>query len=289
MPLLDRLTLDRSKDHAPFGRQIADQLRREIVRAREATGPVDPDEMDPDEMEPRPGEPLPSENVMAAALGCSRVPIRAALDVLDQEGLIVRRAGFPTRVAPQAQQRVMDSRRYLRQLNPLRAGKTLPNQSAFTLDHGAEWDDLTISPCEFTEGRATKVEAQCLGVRVGTKVLRRFMVKRLHDQPLEIVRSVILWKTAEGTDLADPSKQPVPGGIVAELFWAGQDPTLARIKAEGRAPTADERTLLQMQTADWVYKIERVFTVDGVPVEVSWTIAPQAQNVLYFEVDLSPR
>lgn len=269
---LDHSTLDRSKGSPPLGTQLADYLRRAI------TGK-------PPELPP--GEALPSEDKMAGMLGVSRPVVRHALSELDREGLLIKRGGMTTRVAPRSPQRIMDPRRYRRWLDPLRAGKTLPNASAFTQDHGATWDEFTIDPCEFEDATASPVEARALKIPVGTRVLRRTMVKRLRGQPMEAVWSVLPWEAVDGSAMLDASLQPVPGGTCAELLSAGHDPELAPHKVVGRPPDAKERTLLQMQTADWVFETERVFISDGIPVEVSWTIAPQSQNVLVFEVDLS--
>lgn len=266
---LDHNTLDRSEDHLPFGTQLADRLRQAIT-----SGDLSPDEA------------LPSEDKVAAMIGASRPVVRAALSALDREGLIIKRAGFPTRVAPRSPQRIMDSRRYRVWLDPLRAGKVMPNASAFTQDHGATWDEFTIDPCEFEESIASPAEARALQVQVGAKVLRRTMVKRLRGQPMEAVWSVLPWAVVKGTRMLDASLQPVPAGTCAELLSAGHDPELAVHKVVGRPPDAKERSLLQMQTADWVFETERVFVSDGIAVEVSWTVAPQSQNVLVFEVDL---
>lgn len=268
---LDHSTLDRSKGSPPLGTQLADYLRRAI------TGK-------PPELPP--GEALPSEDKMANMLGVSRPVVRHALSELDREGLLIKRAGMPTRVAPRSPVRIMDARRYRRWLDPLRAGKVMPDASAFTQDHGAAWDEFTIDPCEFAESTASPVEARALKIQVGDRVLRRMMVKRLRGQPLELVWSVLPWEIVDGTRMLIASLQPVPAGTCAELFYAGYDPELARHKVQGRPPDAKERSLLQMQTADWVWETERVFLSGGKPVEASWTIAPVSQNVLSFEVDL---
>ncbi len=67
----------------PLTYQIADQLRRRIL-----------------EGDLRPGDRLPSESQICAECGVSRMTARAALSQLANEGLVVRRRGKGTFVAP---------------------------------------------------------------------------------------------------------------------------------------------------------------------------------------------
>jgi len=91
--------------------------------------------------------------------------------------------------------------------------------------------------------------------------------------------------------LADPTVQPYPGGTLAELYDAGLIPDGATLtvteEARGHMPNTTERRLLQMETTGPVWNIVRVFSVDGVPVEVSRVIAPMARIVLRYETTLS--
>ena len=54
-----------------------------------------------------PGDRLPGENRLAEEFGVSRVTIRRALDALEANGLIERRAGHGTRIVEGAQTRTM--------------------------------------------------------------------------------------------------------------------------------------------------------------------------------------
>ena len=86
------------KRFGPLPRQIAGELRSDIVSGVYADG-----------------NPFPSETVLTEYYGVSRVTIRSALALLQQEGLIVRRQGSGTvvrnRVHHKMMQNIMDFHR----------------------------------------------------------------------------------------------------------------------------------------------------------------------------------
>lgn len=77
----NRLHLNK-RDYKPLFKQIADGLRGQIE-----TGAL------------RAGEPLPSEREYVEQLGVSRMTVRAAIDELERDGLLVRQHGRKTVVA----------------------------------------------------------------------------------------------------------------------------------------------------------------------------------------------
>jgi GntR family transcriptional regulator len=275
MPLkLSKQTLLRVPPHPPLRDQLADHIRQAI-----ATGDL------------HPGERIPSEPDIAAAVDVDRSTVRFALQVLVNEGLLTRSQGKPTTVAPPAPVRHMSTDRYRIELEELRAGRG-QDSAAFVTDHGADWADYTVDPLEYSEEAATETDAAYLKLRVGTKIMRRRMVKRLKGQPMQIQRSAVPMKLAKGTVLADPKVQPYPGGTLAELFDAGRIPDGSTLHvsetAIGRLPNPTERRLLELTApTPVVWDIVRVFSVDDVPVEVSRVIAPMAQNALHYETTVS--
>jgi GntR family transcriptional regulator len=267
---LDESTLDRGQGAPAYGQQLADHLRQAITS----------DDIDP-------GEDLPSEQAICTAIKASRPVVRTALSTLHGERLIVKHSGLPTRIAERPRVRVMDSRRFMQTLEKVRAGEPLGQEAAFTQDHDAPWSDFSVHPIEFSAEDASPLDRKLLKLRAGTKILRRRMVKNIRNQPMEIVREAIALKAVAGTAFLDPGQQPVPGGTIAELVALGFDPRLVDQTIEGRPPNATERRLLQMQTADWVFDIVRVYTVDGKPILSSRTIAPMARTILHFQTDLT--
>jgi GntR family transcriptional regulator len=266
-------TLDRVRPHPPLRDQLADHIRQAITTEDLAAG-----------------EDLPSEQEIADAVNVDKATARRAIDVLAAEGLLVKANGKRTKVAAPPPVRELDTQRYAAELARLRNGGR-EETAAFVTDHGADWDDYTVGPIEYEEQAANDADAHYLQIRKGTKVMRRRMVKRINDEPLQIQRSTVLASKARGTVLADPTVQPYPGGTLAELYDAGLIPDGATLtvteEARGHMPNTTERRLLQMETTGPVWNIVRVFSVDGVPVEVSRVIAPMARIVLRYETTLS--
>lgn len=266
-------TLDRVQPHPPYREQLADHIRQAITTEDLA-----------------PGDELPSEQEIADAVNADKGVVRRAIDVLAAEGLVIKTNGKRTKVAAAPPVRELDTQRYAAELERLRAGGR-EDTAAFVTDHGADWDQYTVDPIEYEEQAANDADAHYLQIRKGTKVMRRRMVKRIDDEPLQIQRSTVLASKAKGTVLADPKVQPYPGGTLAELYDAGLIPDGSVLtvteEARGHMPNTTERRLLQMETTGPVWNIVRVFSVDGVPVEVSRVIAPMARVMLRYETTLS--
>lgn len=274
MPLkLTALTLDRVTPHPPLHTQLADHIRQAIT-----TGDL------------QPGDQLPSEKEIHESIGADVTTVRRGVQVLVTEGLLVKSRGRRTAVAEPPPVRELDTQRYRDELERLRAGKR-EDTAAFVTDHGADWDTYTVKPIEYSEEPANEADARYLQIRKGTKVMRRRMVKRIDGQPLQIQRSTVPLTKAKGTVLADDTVQPYPGGTLAELYDAGLIPDDATLsiaeEVRGHMPNTTERRLLQMEVAGPVWNIVRVFSVDGIPVEVSRVIAPQSRVMLRYETDLS--
>ncbi|HEY2086305.1 MAG TPA: GntR family transcriptional regulator [Mycobacterium sp.] len=270
---LSKQTLTQVAPHPPMRDQLADHIRQAI-----ATGDLNP------------GDRVPSENDIANAINIDRATVGRALAILVNEGLIIRSQGRPTIVAPAIPVRHMSTNRYAEQLTQLRAGQR--DTTAFVTDHGAEWDEYTVDPLEYDEETATETDAAYLGIKTGTKIMRRRMVKRLAGEPIQIQRSAVPMKIAKGKVLADPTVQPYPGGTLAELYDAGLIPDGSVLHVDetavGRLPNPTERRLLNLTApTPVVWDIVRVFSVDGNPVEVSRVIAPMAGHALHYETTVS--
>lgn len=272
MPLtLDSRSVSRFDDRA-LHRQLADLIRGAITAGA-----------------CRPGEPLPSEAELATTVGLSRTAVRDALDVLVAEGLVVKRSGSPTRVATPPPVRHMDTRRYADELAVLRSlkdGEQHPWASAFTADHGIGWDAYRVEST-YTEDVATGDDAARLEVPHGSAVLRRSMVKFVADRPVQLQDSVMPLPLVTGTPVADVTRQPWPGGTLAELWSIGQVVTRVVEQTRARTPSTAERRLLEMEASGPVWDIVRTFYVGARPVEVSTVVCPAASIVLAYETDLS--
>lgn len=275
MPLiLDSDTIDRYSDRA-LHRQLADRIRDAI-----------------DHGALRPGEALPSEPELAAQTGLSRTAVRDALNVLVVEGRIIKRSGQATRVAVPPPVRHMATSRYQDELDLLRSlgpDEQHPLTSAFTSDHGVEWEAYSVQ-ADYSEDAATIQDVERLDVALGAPVLRRQLVKRVADRPVQVQESVVSLELVTGTPVADPDRQPWPGGTVAELFTVGLEVTHVSEEARARTPSTAERRLLELEAAGAVWEIVRTFYVghgdERRPVEYSTVVCPAASIVLVFATDL---
>lgn len=276
MPLtLDSHAIDRFGDR-PLHRQLADHVRQAIKMGQL-----------------RPGEALPSETEIGERTDLSRTTVRKVMDELVAEGLIVKRSGAATRVAVPPPVRHMATTRYQDELDLLRrlaeSGEAHPMASAFTEDHGVDWEVYSVQAA-YNEDVATEEDAHRLDVAAGAPVLRRQLVKLVADRPVQLQDSVIPLELVDGTPVADPQRQPWPGGTIAELFSVGLEVTRVEEEARARPPRTAERRALEMEAAGAVWDIVRTFYVgrgdDRRPVEYSTVVCPVASIVLAFATDL---
>lgn len=263
------LTVDRFAP-SPMYRQLADQIR-EAITAREL----------------EPGDQLPTEGELVTQTGASRTAVREAVQVLANEGLVIKRSGRATRVAPVPPVRRLDADRYIKEMRILRAGGEHPRVSQFASDHGVPLDEVGID-ADYDRERATAADAGYLGVTVGSTILRRRFLKYVDGEPVEIQRSAVPLRIARGTVLEDPTVQPYPGGTQAEL-WAAGCKNLERITNEitARMPTNDERRLLRLDAIVPVFDMVRVFWEGKSQVEASRVIAAANRVVLLYETNLN--
>jgi GntR family transcriptional regulator len=231
------------------------------------------------------GEEIPSEKQLRDATGMSREQVRRGIELLVNEGLVVRRHGAATRVVEAPPLRPQDASRYLKALRILKAGGPIPDTSAFTEDHGITWDEYS---CDMTAARelATAEDARRLNIPAETPLLRRQFLKSGRGIPLQIQRSAMLWDLAGSTPVADPGRQPWPLGTIAELWSLGLEVTAVDEDVRSRQPRDEERRTLAMQTPGPVFDIVRVFWVGDRPVEASRVITPADRNVLHYRVKL---
>lgn len=271
MPLqLEPGAMDRTRGSLPLYAQLANHIRQAITSS-----------------DLHPKEALPSAAQLSAMADVSDMVVRQALDRLADEGLIVRRSGTATRVAEPPTVRRIDAGRYAEDIRRLVAGQE--PETPFVTDNGATWADYSVTDVEYSVEPASERDMQLLDLKPGDRVMRRRMVKRLWGRPYQLHRSAVPLRIAEGTVLADPSRQPMPGGTLAELFEVGLIPTSVVEEVEpSRHPDNTERRLLDLSGGGHVWKIERVFyAAPGWPVEASRAIEPAARSVLRFQTALT--
>jgi GntR family transcriptional regulator len=185
----------------------------------------------------------------------------------------------------------VSTERYAAELALLRelGGREHPLTSAFVTDHGVGWEDHRVE-ANYTKGVAGEGDAERLGIAPGTPVLRRHLIKYIGSEPVQLQTSVLPLRLVAGTPVADPARQPWPGGTVAELWSIGLTVTRVIEEARARMPTPDERRRLEM-AAGPVLEVTRTFWAEDEigaegPAEVSVVVVPAARMTLRFETSL---
>ena len=124
----------------------------------------------------RPGEQLPSQNELAAQLGISRSTLREALLKLEQEGMVVRRHGVGTFIAPGYGARLASGLERLESIL-----KTAARQGM----------QLGVDALQVEEAPADEQQAELLQVEPGTLVTSVRRVLRADGTPIAYMHDVI--------------------------------------------------------------------------------------------------
>jgi GntR family transcriptional regulator len=123
-----------------------------------------------------PGERLPSEKALAAQLGISRPTLREALQHLEQNGVVVRKHGVGTFVAPGYDRRLESGLERLESILQLAARQGL---------------DLRFSGLRIGEEPADAELAGKLGVETGSPLTRVERVIRADGRPVAYMEDIV--------------------------------------------------------------------------------------------------
>jgi len=197
----------------------------------------------------RAGDPLPSESELAARFEVSRMTARQAVQSLEAEGLVQRRRGAGTFVAPQALHR---------HSGPL---------MSFTEDMrrrgmAASSRLLTAEMRECGPG-----EAGALHLAVGQRLVAIQRLRLADGTPLAI-ESVSLVPALAGVLAADLEA----GSLHEALRRMGHSPTTALVRISARIATSAESTLLDVpRRAAILQETRTVSDQHGTPIEFTTT------------------
>jgi GntR family transcriptional regulator len=211
----------------PLYLQLAD-----VLRSRIADGLI------------RVGDALPSERELSQMTGISRVTVRKAIDTLLREGLLSRRHGSGTYIAPRIEQ----------------PAAVLAGFSSDMLNRGqkpgSNWiERILASP--------TPDEAMALAMSLDAKVARIARVRTADGEPLAIERAVI------PASLLPPLDQ-IGDSLYEALGARGNRPIRGLQRLQASLATAAEAKLLAVPVGAAILRIERrAFLANGAPVEVT--------------------
>jgi GntR family transcriptional regulator, N-acetylglucosamine utilization regulator len=142
------------------------------------------------------GDPLPGERVLAEELDVSRVTIRKAIKVLEDEGLVRRRQGTRTEVASHVE-------------------KSLSTLTSFSEDissrgmrPGCIWISKEI-------GRPTPIEMMALGIANSQNVVRLKRIRTADELPIAIETSAVPSRFLPSPDLVAESLYETLGRLDA--------------------------------------------------------------------------
>lgn len=192
----------------------------------------------------RTGDALPSERELSDAIGVSRVTVRKSLDVLLREGLLSRRHGSGTYIAPRIEQ----------------PAALLAGFSADMAVRGHAPGSILV---EKATGLPTPDEAMALGLGPNQQVHRLTRVRTANGEPLAIERAVVPAALL-------PSLDAVGASLYAALEAHGARPVRGLQRLQASLATLQEAKLLSIPAGAAVLRIERRgFLPNGAPVELT--------------------
>ncbi|MEA5501817.1 GntR family transcriptional regulator [Halotia wernerae UHCC 0503] len=219
-----KLTLDETSP-TPLYLQLADAIRTRI-----ADGNI------------KVGDALPSERELSQTTGISRVTVRKAIDALFREGLLSRRHGSGTYIAPRIEQSAA-----------LLAG--------FSADMASRGKAPGFTVLKHATGLPTPEEALALALGMGAKIVRLSRVRTADGEPLAVERACVPVQFLEGF-------APAEGSLYSALEKRGFRPVRGLQRLQASLASPEEASLLGVPPGAAVLRIERrAFLGDGTPVE----------------------
>lgn len=220
-----RMRIDRSSP-VPLWHQLAEQLGA-AVRDGEL----------------RPGDAVENEVDLARRLGLSRPTVRRAMQDLVDRGLLVRRRGIGTTVAPTRVHRTAELSSLHDDL--VRSGRV---------------PGTTVLSMEVTRDEAA---AAALELPRDTPLLTVVRLRTVDGRPLAVLHN---WLPPELSDLT--AEELEEHGLYAALRTRGAVPVVARQSVGARMPTPEERRRLDLHGTKPVLTMTRTaFGAQGEPVE----------------------
>ncbi len=188
------------------------------------------------------GEALPPERALAEQFGVSRLTLRKALERLEAQGLVQRRQGSGTYVAPRLEQ-------------PLSA---LTSFSEDMRARGLEPSTRWLKRGLFT---ASPEEVLALSLSPGEKVARLERVRSAQGEPMAVERAALPAHLL-------PYPEQVKESLYAYLESKGLRPVRALQRLRSVAASRQEAELLGLRAGEPVLYIERLsYLADGSVLE----------------------
>lgn len=223
-----------------------------------------------------PGDRLPSESELMRRFGVAQGTVRHALALLRGEGIVVAEhgRGVYVRTRPRLRRRAYD--RFTRKHRE--AGKAAYMAESEAEDVKPRVEVYFVGPAE-----ADAEIAQRLGVKTGSKVLRRSRRYFSDEQPTELATSYIPWELAKDTAMVE--ENPGPGGVYARIEEAGHRLDHFEEEITARMPTPEEARALRLAAGSPVLTLLRTaYDTDGQVVEVCDTVMSADMYLLHYRL-----
>lgn len=192
------------------------------------------------------GQSLPSERTLSSDLDVSRVTLRKALETLSDSGVVVRKRGAKTVVAPRLEKAVSALTGFS---EDMRARGLVPS---------ARWLSKRVTA-------PTPKEALMLGTGSSDMVTRLERVRLAEDEPVAIERA-----TVPASILADPEQ--VGTSLYATLETLNARPVRGTQRMRAVAATARDARILGCEAGAPLFCVERrCFAASGRCVEFTET------------------
>jgi GntR family transcriptional regulator len=248
---------------------VADELREQIQSGRYP-----------------PGARLPTMEELRHAYGVSEIVIRHAVSLLRHEGLVETRRGGGTvvRARPQVRRRAMQ--RYAVDARQALERYAADPRTSFTEDHAIGWSDYRLT-ARYAEVSADEELAVLFGTEPGTALLRRHFVFYARAEPQQLSVNYLPLALVAGTPVADPAREPWPGGTLAQLAFLGRPVSRVEEAVSARMPSESEVQTLQVAQGVPVFAIlRRLFSGPDVLEVCRHIVIPADRVVLEYGIDL---
>lgn len=177
------------------------------------------------------GQHLPSERALSQDLHVSRVTLRKAFDTLCENGILLRKQGAKTVVAPRLEKAVSALTGFS---EDMRARGRAP---------GATWLSRMVGP-------PSPKEALVLGISAGERVTRLERVRLADDEPVAIERAAI-----PADILSDP--EMVGTSLYATLETLGARPVRGMQRMRAVAANARDAHIMGCEPGAPIFCVER--------------------------------
>ncbi|MEY9871762.1 DNA-binding GntR family transcriptional regulator [Streptacidiphilus sp. MAP12-33] len=240
--------------------QIADDIRRQITDGALSAG-----------------DKLPSEQELMADYGVSRIVVRMAVEVLQNEGLVLKQQGRGTFVREQrpVRQRIMGD------LYGKRPTSSPMKRAAEAQGRRSEWE------YQSRRTTATKAIAERLNIAASDPVMRTNYRFFAGEEAVMLSTSYEPLALTEGTPIEQPEGGAVTG-VVPRFDSIGLNITHVTEDVNARAPRPYEAEALDIAPGVPIMAIIRTYFVADRPVETCDIVVASDRYTLTYNVPIPP-